>query len=285
MPDDLRDECVDGFVVGDAGAGGVGEGDRSGAVGVEEAGDAEGAVVIEGDGVDEFVVDAAIDDADSLAAFSGSGEDLVVFDDKVSAFNQRDSHFAGEEGVLEEGGVVAAGGEDDGERIFAIVWCHKGQGVEEHLRVIADGPDGVAVEELREGSCEEVSVFDDVGDSAGAAAVVFQDKEVASVVSDEIGSADVGKDLAGRDDAPEFPSVFLSGENQLPGNDALLQDFLLTVDVEEETVDGGDALGEASFEVIPLGGGDDARHEVEGEDSFAALGFAVDVKGDSLVQE
>jgi hypothetical protein len=95
----------------------------------------------------------------------------------------------------------------------------------------------------------------------------------------------VGEDLPRRDDASEFPSIFLSGEYELPRNDAFMENVLLAVDIEEESVNGSDALGEASLEVIPFGGGDDSRDEVEWEDSLAAFGFAVDVEGDSLVEE
>lgn len=285
MPDDLGDERVNGFVVRDAGPGGIAEGDGSGSVSVEEAGHAESAVVIERDGVDEVVIDAPVDHADALTAFGGSGKDLVIFDDEVAPFDERDSHFAGEEGVLEVGGVVAARGEHDGKGVFAVVRSDEGERIEEHLRVVADGPDGVAIEELGEGSGEEVSVLNDVRDPAWTSAVVFEDQEVASVVADEVGSADVGEHLSGWDDASQFPSVLLSGKDQVPGDDAFVKDLLLAVDVEQEHVERSDALGEASFEVVPLGGGDDSRDEIEREDSFAAFGFAVDVEGDSLVEE
>ena len=60
------DVGVDGFVVGDAVAGSVGEGDVAGAVGAHETGDAEHGVGPETERIEEIVVDATIDDVDAF---------------------------------------------------------------------------------------------------------------------------------------------------------------------------------------------------------------------------
>ena len=57
------------------------------------------------------------------------------------------------------------------------------------------------------------------------------------------------------------------------------------IDVVQEKVERGDALGQAAFEQFPFVGRDDARDQVEGEDALGALGVAVDVEGDALAQE
>ena len=59
---------IDRLVVGDAGADRVRERDIAGAIGVEEAGRAEDRIRPEGQGIDEIVVDPAIDDIDALQA-------------------------------------------------------------------------------------------------------------------------------------------------------------------------------------------------------------------------
>ena len=56
---------VERLVVGDAGADGVGERDVAGAIGVEQAGDAEVRVAAERQRIEEVVVDAAVDDVDA----------------------------------------------------------------------------------------------------------------------------------------------------------------------------------------------------------------------------
>ena len=57
------------------------------------------------------------------------------------------------------------------------------------------------------------------------------------------------------------------------------------VDVLEEQVERGDALGQPLFDRAPFGRGEDARHQVVGEDPLGALLLAVDREGDALVQE
>jgi hypothetical protein len=63
----------------------------------------------------------------------------------------------------------------------------------------------------------------------------------------------------------------LTAIDDLARNDAVLEDAALVVDVLEEEVEGGDALGEAALDGGPLGGGDDARDRVVGEDALGAL--------------
>ena len=71
--DHLRHVGIDRLVVGDAGADRVGERDVAGAVGVEQPGHAEQAVLPEGERVEEVVVDAPVDDVDALHASSSCG--------------------------------------------------------------------------------------------------------------------------------------------------------------------------------------------------------------------
>ncbi len=107
----LRHVGVDGLVVGEAGAEGVGHGDVAGAIGIEEPGAAQRGVGAEDQRIAEVVVDAAIDDVDALEAVGGAHVDDVVVRDQVAAFDEIDAHLAGEVGVLEVGGVEDAGRE------------------------------------------------------------------------------------------------------------------------------------------------------------------------------
>jgi hypothetical protein len=95
----------------------------------------------------------------------------------------------------------------------------------------------------------------------------------------------VGEDLPRGHDAAQLALVFLARVHELGGNDAVAQILLLPVDVEQEEVQGGDALHEAGLDPLPLLGGNDARHEVEREDALDALLLAVHREGDALVQE
>ena len=68
-------------------------------------------------------------------------------------------------------------------------------------------------------------------------------------------------------------------------DDAVLDDFLLVINVLEEQVERRDALGQSALNVLPLAGGNDARHEVDGEDALRAARVAIDVEGDALTEE
>ncbi len=107
------DMGVDGFVVGDAVAGSVGEGDVAGAIGAHQAGNAEHGIGAETKRIEEVVVDAAIDDVDALEAVDRFHVNDDAVDDQVAAFDEFDTHLLGEEAVFEIGAVVNAGREQD----------------------------------------------------------------------------------------------------------------------------------------------------------------------------
>ena len=107
--DDFRDVGVDGFIVGDTGAEGVGEHDVAGAVGVEEAGGAERRIGPEGERVEKIVIHAAVNHIYALQAGGGPHEDEVVVDHQIAALDKFDTHLAGQVRVFEIGGVIDAG--------------------------------------------------------------------------------------------------------------------------------------------------------------------------------
>jgi hypothetical protein len=71
----------------------------------------------------------------------------------------------------------------------------------------------------------------------------------------------------------------------LLGDDAVLDDLAVVVDVVDEQVECPDALPEAALDGAPVLRLDDARDDVEGEDPFLPLVVAVDVEGDPEIEE
>ena len=108
-PDHLRDVGVDGLVVRDAGADGVGDGDVAGAIGGEQPWHAQHRVRPERQRVEEVVVDSPVHDVDALRAPSRAHVQHVVAHEEVLPFDELDPHLLGEEGVLEVGAVVVPG--------------------------------------------------------------------------------------------------------------------------------------------------------------------------------
>src|SRR5207253_1528616 len=91
----------------------VGDADVAGAGRVEDAGTAEHRLGPEVEGVEEVVVDPPVDDVNPVLALRAAHVDPVVAAHQVATLHQLDAHLAGEEGVLEVGRVVDAGGEHD----------------------------------------------------------------------------------------------------------------------------------------------------------------------------
>ena len=103
--------------------------------------------------------------------------------------------------------------------------------------------------------------------------------------ADDVGADHVGEDLPGRDHAEELPLVLLARQDELRGDDPVLDALLVLVDVGEEEVQRGDALDEAVLEALPLRGGDDAGDEVEREDPLEPVLLPVDREGDALAAQ
>ena len=189
--DHLRHVRVDGLVVGDAVADRVREGDVAGPCRVEDAGHADEGVPPELQRVEEVVVDAAVDHVHPLQTLGGAHPDQTVAAQEVSALDQLDAHLAGQEGVLEVGRVVDAGGEHDH---GGVVGARRGGGeqrVQEPGRVLGDRPHPLPGEELGQHVGHGPAVLDDVGDARRRAEVVLEHPEHAVLVADQVDAGHV----------------------------------------------------------------------------------------------
>src|SRR5207247_2038199 len=74
----------------------------------------------------------------------------------------------------------------------------------------------------------------------------------------------------GRLQADHLPPEMLAVVNQRAGDAAVFEDALRSVYVLQEQVECKNALAQAALDVTPLGAGQDARNQVEGEESFSA---------------
>src|SRR4030095_8279180 len=94
--DELGHEAVDRLVVGNAGAGRVGDGNAPGAVDVHDPGNAKHAVGIEAQWIEEVVVAPAIDYVDRTVAGGRAHGDPTVDDPQVAALDELGPHLVGE---------------------------------------------------------------------------------------------------------------------------------------------------------------------------------------------
>ena len=283
--DHLRNEGVDGLVVGDAVPRGIGERDVALGVGAHESRNADEAVLAEHLGIEERLVGAAVDDVDAAAAESGTQPHLVVVDPEVGGLDELEAHRAGEEAVLEVGRVVGAGGEEHHRRGIRRGGGDGAQRLGEARGVVVDAPDAGRLERAREHALRDEAVLEHVADAARRPQVVLEDAIGASRIADEIDSAQVHADAARRFDSAQIWQVVLGAEDQLARDLPFGEDALLAVDVVEEEGERADPLDETPLEIVPSGRRDESRQEAEGKDLLGALIALHHREGDALVEE
>ena len=98
------------------------------------------------------------------------------------------------------------------------------------------------------------AVGEHVADAGGDAEIVFEHDELSRFEADEVGAADGDVDVARDLEALHLAAVVLAGVDDLAGDDAVVEDAALVVDVFEEEVKGDDALGEAALDGGPFFG-------------------------------
>ena len=290
IADDGRHIVVDDFVVGHAGADRVGQGDVAGAHSAEEARDAEDAVRAEGEGVEELIVDPAVDHVDRLAPPRGPQVDAVVDDEEVAPLDQLDPHLLGQEGVLEVGRVVDARREEhDGRTALAARGRARGEAaqvLDQLAGVMVDRADAQLREPVGEDARHRRAVGEDVRDAAGGTEIVLQHEVAPLRVAHEVAADDVDVLVVRHVDPHDLAPEVASPDDQAARHHAVAQDFSLVVDIVDEAVQRLDALPQARFDQLPLRGRDEARDEVEGEDTLRPLLLVrVDGEGDALVEE
>ena len=259
------DVGIDHLVVRHAGSERIGEGHIAAAIGVNQPGDSEDGVLAKDGGVDEVIVDAAIDHVDLHQAVGGAHEYHPVENDQVTALHDLDSHFAGEEGVLEVSAVVDPRGEEHADGVGFFARCHALQGLTQEAGVGTDRPHiGFAIE-ARKGPFHDLPILQDIGDPRGAAEVVFQDDIAAVLVANQVGATDVDVDIPGNIEALQLRAIVHRGLDDMRRNDSIRHDLGMVIDVVEKEIEGRDALNEAPLDGLPFMSRNDAGKEIEGE--------------------
>ena len=156
---------------------------------------------------------------------------------------------------------------------------------QQRLAVLRDRADLVAIEQAGQHALGDLAVGEHVRHAARHPQVVLEHDEAAVLEAHEIGAGDRDVDVAVDVDAAHLAPVVPAAVDQVARHDAFGEDPALVVDVLEKQVDRRQPLRQAALERAPLGGGDDARQQVERKDPLGALLVAVDGEGDALGQE
>lgn len=72
--------------------------------------------------------------------------------------------------------------------------------------------------------------------------------------------------------------------NQFPSDDAISNDFWLTIDIGQESIQGSNPFLETAFKGLPLRGWNDTRQNVKGHDSLRAFCCPIDGEGGAQVK-
>ena len=187
--------------------------------------------------------------------------------------------------MLVIGGIEGAGRQQDDRRLRARARRRRTQAGEQLVGVVVDRGDAMAGEQVGHQPHRHLAVLQHVGDPGGGAGVVLQHVELALADPDDVDAGDQHPEVVRRPAADHFRSVVGIAQDQLVGDDLLLQRRARAVDVLEEQVERGDALDEALFEEAPLGAGNDARHDVERDQPLGGVLVAVDAEGDADAAE
>ena len=250
---DLGHVGVDRLVVGDAGADRVGQRDVAGRIGRHQPGHAERGIRAEGEGIEEVVVDPAVDHVDALQALGGAHEHLIVLDDEVAALDQLDAELVGEERVLVIGGIVDAGRHQRHRRLGrGGQRRHRAQRRQQFVRILFHRRDAVAGEQVRKQPHHDFAVFQHVGHARGRARIVLQHEEVFRVDADDVDAGDVDIDVVRHVLAVHLGPEHRVLEDQVVGDDIGAQDVAAVIDVAQEHVERAHPLLQAFFEDAPI---------------------------------
>ena len=273
--DHLRHEVVDGLVIGRAVARRVDDGHVARAVGGQDTGHTDHRIRIEGKRIEEFVGQTAVDHAHTVA-FAGVVEevDLVVHHFEVFGEGQRRTGLLRQIGVLEEGGIVASGGQHHGDA-FGGDEVH---GLAQQARVFAIVANVHVAEQARGDAALDVAHEQRVAGARGDAQVVFQHPPAAIFTLDQVFAGDVREDAAGRGHAVDLREVAGRGVYVFLRHDAVMDDGLVGVDVLQIGVQGVDALLQALLQLVELVGFDDARHGIVREEPVMVFAVLVDAE-------
>ena len=225
------------------------------AVGRHQAGHAEHRIRPEHQRIEEVVVDAAVDHVDALRPLGGAHVDDVVAHEEVATLDQLDAELVGEEGVLVVGRVERPRRHQrDGRLGRRGRRREAAQRRQQLVGIVLDGRDARLGEEVGEEPHHHVAVLQHVGDAGRRARIVLQDVEVLVVGPDDVDAGDLHVDVVRQLDAHHFRAERRVLVDEILRHDAGADDLGLGVDVGEEGVERGDALGQASREQRPFAG-------------------------------
>ena len=173
--------------------------------------------------------------------------------DQVAPFDQLDSHLLREKAVLEIGAVVNAGRQQDDLCVGLAARRKAAQNPRKLRRIMMDGKNFAGLKCVGECARHHQAIFEDVGNSAGRANVVFEHEEIAALgIAHQVNAADVRVNAARDFDADHFAPEIRAGIDERARNFAVFEDGLLAVNILQEKIQRHHALREARARCVPI---------------------------------
>ncbi len=139
---------------------------------------------------------------------------------------------------------------------------------------------------LGKGARHHQPVFQNVGNAAGRAAIVFQNQKLSGLrIPHQIDTGNVRIDIARDLHADHFALEMAAGKHQRARNLPVAQNPLRAVNILQKQVQRQNALGQPRFEPRPLRVRENARHEVEREQTLRAPAVAIHGESDALQEK
>ena len=148
-----------------------------------------------------------------------------------------------------------------------------------------DGRHRMLGEEIGKQPHHGPAIFQHVGHAGRGAQIVLQHIEIVFRHPHQIDAGDLRVHLVGQIDAAHLGPVHGIVQHLMGADHAGLDDFLVVIDVVEESVQRPYPLLEPLLQPAPFVGAKDARHHIERNQALTAIGLAVDGKGDAQPPE
>ena len=201
--------------------------------------------------------------------------------EQVASLDQFGPHEPGQQGVLEVGRVVDAGGEDDDHGIVGTFRGGRTERGEQPRRVFVHRGHPLLGEQPGERPRHGQPVLDHVADPGRDPDVVLQDPQRPVFVPDQVDARDLHPDAVRGDQPGHFAVEAGGGEQHPPRDDSVGENLPAGVDVGEERLQRADPLPDAAHDQVPFHGVDDPGDQVERERPF----LPAQVEGDAAVGE
>src|SRR6267154_3148184 len=159
------------------------------------------------------------------------------------------------------------------------------QHLEELLRVMFDRAHTDSFEHRSERPFHRSPILQHVAHSGWTSPIILQNHPFSFVASDQVRATNVDVNILWDLKVDELAPEMFPGKDIRWRYNAVLNNFLLVINIVEEKIERGDALGQAPLEMLPLACRYDSWDEIERKNFLRPAGVPINIKGDALAQK